>query len=425
IHISRFLNYEFLQDEKWLLNILANRASISLESARLFQELKQVKSRLERKAKALKEAKNYCEDIVNSIIDGLIVTDVQGKITKINHATVDLFVNREDDQTGKNENQIIGRNVTEFFPGKNIFKRYPSMLLQNRVPIRGYEINYKGPEGKTIPLSLSISTVVDLENNVIGTVIILRDITIQKEMEKTLNYMVTHDILTGLPNRVLLQDRINQSLSRARRYNYYVSVLLLDLDNFKEINDTMGHDIGDMLLKDASVRIQKCLRRSDTVARMGGDEFIVELSDLKEERYAEAVANKILNVFKAPFIISNNEIHITTSIGISTHPSNGDSIEALLKTADMTMYSAKELGGNRFCCFLPSMGKTIEEKIAIKEGLQMAIEREEFLLHYQPLIETSSGKIVAVEALLRWDHPQRGIIGPLEFIPAAETTGLI
>lgn len=374
---------------------------------------------------ALEDAKNYVENIVDSMIDALIVTDVQGKITRINHAALNLFVNREGEQTGKNENQIIGRNVAEFFPGEDFFKRYPSMLLQNRVPIRGHEINYKGPEGKTIPLSLSVSTVVDSENNVIGTVIILRDITTQKEMEKELKHMATHDSMTGLPNRVLLHDRANQALSRARRYHCYVSILLLDIDNFKEINDTMGHDIGDMLLKNASVRIQKCLRGSDTLARMGGDEFIAVLGDLKEEQDAEAVANKILNVFKTPFIINNREIRITTSMGIGIYPSDGDNIGTLMKAADMAVYSAKELGKNRFCYFLPSIGKTIEEKIAIKEDLQIAIEREEFLLHYQPLIETGSGKVVAAEALLRWNHPQRGIIGPLEFIPAAETTGVI
>ena len=246
-----------------------------------------------------------------------------------------------------------------------------------------------------------------------------------KETEKILEYGATHDPLTNLPNRALMHDRVSRAISRAQRGKTLFSLLLLDLDGFKEINDTLGHETGDLLLKKVSAEIQKCLRECDTLARMGGDEFVLVFNDLKNTMDAEIMASRILNVFKPPFLIQNHEINITPSIGIAIYPDNGDNIEILLKNADLAMYEAKKLGGNRFNYFTPTMGAAVRERMIVRENLQNAISKNEFIIYYQPLNETDSGKLTGAEALIRWQHPQHGMIEPLNFIAIAESTGLI
>ena len=240
-----------------------------------------------------------------------------------------------------------------------------------------------------------------------------------------LAYMAEFDSLTGLPNRNLLQDRLNQSVAQARRRQWQGAVLFIDLDRFKLINDTLGHHVGDRLIAEVGLRIRRCLRGGDTVGRVSGDEFGVVLTDLAQADDAALVAQKILDGLALPFDLGGNEAYVTASIGISVFPADGADAETLLKNADMAMYRAKELTRNAYCFFTAEMNERSVAKLQLNTDLRRAIERGEFVLHYQPKVDLRDGRIHGVEALLRWNHPQRGMVLPHEFIPALEDSGLI
>jgi diguanylate cyclase (GGDEF)-like protein/PAS domain S-box-containing protein len=240
-----------------------------------------------------------------------------------------------------------------------------------------------------------------------------------------LAYMAEFDSLTGLPNRNLLQDRLNQSIAQARRRHWNGAVLFIDLDRFKLINDTLGHHVGDRLIAEVGRRIRQSLRGGDTVGRVSGDEFGVVLTDLAQADDAALVAQKILDALGRPFDLAGNEAYVTASIGISVFPADGDDAETLLKNADMAMYRAKELTRNAYCFFTAEMNERSVAKLQLNTDLRRAIERGEFVLHYQPKVDLRDGRIHGVEGLLRWKHPQRGMVAPAEFVPALEDSGLI
>ncbi len=245
------------------------------------------------------------------------------------------------------------------------------------------------------------------------------------QTQTRLAYMAEFDGLTGLPNRNLLHDRLTQSLAQASRRDWHGAVLFIDLDRFKLVNDTLGHHLGDRLIAEVGRRIQHCVRAGDTVGRVSGDEFGVVLAELAQADHAAIVAQKILDALALPFDLGGNEAYVTASIGISVFPSDGADAETLLKNADMAMYRAKELTRNAYCFFTGEMNQRSVAKLQLNTDLRRAIERREFVLHYQPKIDLADGRIDGVEALLRWNHPQRGMIAPADFIPALEDSGLI
>jgi len=257
---------------------------------------------------------------------------------------------------------------------------------------------------------------------VIGT---LLDVTQRKIAEDQLAHLAHHDGLTGLPNRLLLLERLSQTLAYAQRRAHTVAVLYLDLDRFKVINDTLGHGVGDELLKAASERLSRAVRASDTVARPGGDEFIIVLADVAEEGDVRAVAEKIVNTFNDPFMVGENEFFISTSIGISVYPRDGVDVDTLIKNADAAMYQAKDKGRNNIQHYTAAIHDKTMRKLSLESDMRRALEREEFVVHYQPIVEVASGVITGFEALVRWQHPTRGMIQPDDFIPLAEETGLI
>lgn len=251
-------------------------------------------------------------------------------------------------------------------------------------------------------------------------------LTEQVESSKIeLDHLAHHDGLTDLPNRMLLEDRLGQAIEGARRQGRRFAVLFMDLDRFKHINDSLGHGVGDLLLKSVAQRLVDCIRQSDTVSRQGGDEFVLLLPEIEHAEDAAQSAQKILNAFALPHHIGNQNLHIGVSIGISVYPDDGQTVETLLQSADTAMYHAKESGRNNFKFFEQHMNARAVERQTIETDLRLALERHEFVLHYQPKIELSSGAIVGVEALIRWQHPQRGLVQPLEFVPVAEDCGLI
>ncbi|HJW54303.1 MAG TPA: EAL domain-containing protein, partial [Burkholderiaceae bacterium] len=251
------------------------------------------------------------------------------------------------------------------------------------------------------------------------------DITERKQSEEKIQFLAFHDLLTELPNRMLVQDRFNQAIAYADRSHSKVALLFLDLDNFKTINDSLGHMMGDNLLKEVAHRLIECARETDTISRQGGDEFLILLPSLPNAEAATPVLEKLINRLSDPYIIAGNELTTSASIGVTFYPDDGNDFESLLKKSDIAMYRAKESGRNAYRFFDNQMNVDAVEKQFILSGLRKALARSEFELHYQPQIDITSGQIVGVEALLRWNHPELGMIAPGRFISIAEDSGLI
>jgi diguanylate cyclase (GGDEF)-like protein len=243
--------------------------------------------------------------------------------------------------------------------------------------------------------------------------------------ELDLKHLATHDPLTSVPNRVLLRERMDACLSRARRHDTHVALILLDLDHFKEVNDAYGHAAGDELLRLVAERLRACVRTSDVVARLGGDEFVLLLEDVVEPEEAAIVAERVLRACSAPFLLFGNEVHTPPSLGIAVFPNDCSNADDLLKCADLAMYEAKEAGRATFRFYAGAMLASSHEKLKLREELMRALERDQFCIYYQPLVELESGTVTGMEALVRWQHPELGLVPPIKFIPAAERSGLI
>ncbi|BAV34122.1 diguanylate cyclase [Sulfuricaulis limicola] len=240
-----------------------------------------------------------------------------------------------------------------------------------------------------------------------------------------LDHLAHHDVLTDLPNRVLLQDRLNQAIELARRQGRQLAVMFMDLDQFKHINDSLGHAVGDQLLQSVAQRLVGCVRQSDTISRQGGDEFVLLLPCIERAEDAALSAHKMLTALTAPHRIDRHDLHISVSIGISIYPDDGQDAETLIRSADTAMYHAKENGRNNYMFFEQDMNARAVQRQSTEAGLRRALERREFVLHYQPKINLHSGAIVGVEALIRWQHPEQGLLPPAQFVPVAEDCGLI
>jgi diguanylate cyclase (GGDEF)-like protein/PAS domain S-box-containing protein len=283
--------------------------------------------------------------------------------------------------------------------------------------------NYR-KDGSVIWVEWHNSALRDERGRVISILSLAQDVSSRIQAEERLQYMATHDGLTGLPNSVLLNDRLDASLVRAKRSQSRVGVMFLDLDHFKDVNDTLGHRVGDALLKELARRIRGALRQSDVLARISGDEFVVVLEDVTDEDAPERVAQKILDEVRRPFLVEGNEIHVSGSLGLALHPEDGMDAETLLKNADAAMYHAKELGRNGFRLFSSELAERRAQRLQVETALRRALRENELELHYQPIVDIADGAVRRAEALLRWHDPERGLMFPQGFIPLAEETGL-
>jgi diguanylate cyclase (GGDEF)-like protein/PAS domain S-box-containing protein len=309
-------------------------------------------------------------------------------------------------------------------------------IMSKRVPC---DIDHRVvlPNGVGFTVNLQAEAVFDDQMKAFSIVGTAQDITDRKQSEREIHRLAYFDSLTGLPNRVLFKDRVTQALSHARRYGTTLATLFLDLDRFKVINDTLGHNIGDLLLKSVADRLAESVRHSDSVcrsvgkgenhslARLGGDEFTVLLTNLRDVQDAGKVARRIVESLAQSFSIEGREIFVTVSVGIAIFPVDGDSVDALLKNADSAMYHAKEQGRNNFQFYSNTLNAVANERLILEGELRHAVEREEFVVYYQPQIDLRTNGIIGAEALVRWQHPQRGLLPPVEFLPAAMDTGLI
>ena len=288
------------------------------------------------------------------------------------------------------------------------------------------EFHNRKKNGDLVWVSASISPITDGAGKITHFIAFQEDITEQKLAGETIRQMAYYDTLTGLPNRSLFNELMQRALAQAHRHNRLLAVLFLDLDRFKVINDTLGHAVGDQLLQAAAQRLKECCRRDrDTVARRGGDEFIILLPDIDDVQEAVRVAQKIIDAFSLAFVLPHIELFISTCIGISISPHDGKDTETLIKNADMAMYRAKEQGRNRYHLYTSAMDVQAFHRLTMENSLRRALQREEFLLYYQPKVNIKTGRIVCIEALVRWQHPELGLILPQQFIPLAEDTGLI
>jgi len=372
---------------------------------------------------ALFEAKERAEVTLNCIGDAVASTDLAGNITFLNLVA--------EKMTGWSLQEAAGRPMGEVL---QILDPATGEAIPNPMEVAvGQELPIHLPlncilvrrDGFEIPVEDTVAPIHSREGKVTGSVIVFRDVRQARALALQVTHTAEHDFLTGLPNRMLLNDRVGQAIAMAPIHMKKVVVLFLDLDGFKHINDSLGHPVGDKLLQAVASRLVKCVRPTDTVSRQGGDEFVVLLSEVEQAEDAAITARKMLQVVAEPYTIGRHELHITTSIGVSVYPDDGLDAETLIKNADTAMYQAKESGRQSYKFFKPAMNVRAVERQAIEESLRRALERNEFALHYQPKIDLMSGRITGAEALIRWTHPTRGLIPPVQFIPVAEESGLI
>ena len=356
--------------------------------------------------------------LTTSVPDLLFVKSVDGVYRTCNHAFERMLGLRED--------QVLGRTVHDVLPGDMAVEitRIEKEVLSSRAPdLREQWIVL--PNGERRCLEMLRAPYFGSDGTTLGLVGIGRDVTQKKQTDDLIWKQANFDMLTGLPNRRMLRERLEHEIRQADRARVSIGVLLIDLDHFKEINDTLGHMVGDNLLVEAARRISACTRESDTVARLGGDEFIVVLTRLTDARHAENVASKIIARLAEPFQLQDTVGYVSASVGITTYPHDARDVEDLLKSADQAMYVAKRQGRNRFSHFTQGLQTAAYERQRLVTDLREAITTGAFHLHFQPIVDVATGHIHKAEALVRWDHPVRGIIQPEEFIPMAEETGLI
>jgi len=350
--------------------------------------------------------------------EAIMITDADHNLVSINRAFTEI--------TGYTADEVLGKNPRFLSSGRHGKSYYEAFYesLNSKDQWRG-EIWNKRKNGEIFPEWSTISVLRDEQGKITHYIAVFLDITERKKEEERIQYLANYDVLTNLPNRYLLNDRLEQGLNLAQRHQTKMAVLFIDLDHFKNINDSLGHDVGDELLKQVALRLQGCLRRSDTLARQGGDEFVALLGDLGSEDEATFVAEKMIESLRGEFPVSEHHLVVTPSIGVSIYPDDGETSVQLLRNADLAMYRAKESGRNQLQYYEPSMNVKAVQRLQLENDLRIAIAKDQLMLYYQPKVSVSSGMVVGMEALLRWQHPELGFISPAQFIPVAEESGMI
>jgi diguanylate cyclase (GGDEF)-like protein/PAS domain S-box-containing protein len=363
---------------------------------------------------AVRDSEQRLREVIEMTPAGYAVVDADSIIRDVNLALCKM--------SGYAREELVGARYTKLFSS---FPSSDTLFDQGTVNwVHGREGAFRHKDGHIAHVLINANVKRDCHGNALAVTAFMTEITERKQTEQRLHQLANHDILTGLPNRTFLNVRLQEILDNARPHEC-MAVMFIDLDRFKEVNDTMGHDPGDMLLREVASRLQSIMRPNDIVARLGGDEFIIVANCSHGRAAAAIIADKLLAALKSPFMIEGQEVFVTASVGISLFPYDGDSKEMLFKNADMAMYSAKAAGRNNFRFFEAEMSKAASVRMKLENSLHHALERNEFELHYQPRIDLNTMQVVGLETLIRWNHPELGRVPPLQFIPIAEESGMI
>jgi len=397
----------------------------------------------------LSDLKKHNKDLLNLLTlhlpDMLWVKDLDGNYVYANKAICDGLLMAKDTQEPIGKGDVFfALRERELHKDKPQWHTFGELcfnsdqdVIDNDKAMKFEE--YGNIKGKMLYLEVYKAPFYDENGKTIGTVGTGRDITelkkIQVDLQKSLNvleeqrelleFQANHDALTGLPNRVLFMDRLNQSIKYAKRYNHHLALLFIDLDNFKEINDSLGHHIGDKILIEVSKRMTAKIRKSDTLSRLGGDEFCIILNDIADIQEISNIIATGMEIFKEPFVINNTTLYVSVSVGASLYPNDGEIANELLRNADAAMYKAKHAGKNRYSFYDETMTLHAFEKIYLETELRKAFKQDELEVYYQPQVDAHNGKIIGAEALVRWNHPDMGFVYPSKFIPLAELNGMI
>jgi diguanylate cyclase (GGDEF)-like protein/PAS domain S-box-containing protein len=368
---------------------------------------------------ALRQSEERYRTIIKEMEEWYFETDLTGNVTFFNDIFANVLGYSQKELTGLNFQSFIKKEETD-----SVFRLF-NQVFKTGKPTRNFPYEFISTDGTATSAEFSIFPKRDNEGKICGFRGVAHDITERKQAEEKIQYMATHDSLTGLPNRLMFSQLLNHSMQSAQRYKRQFAVLFLDLDRFKNINDTMGHEAGDLLLQEIATRLKQTLRAVDVIARLGGDEFVILIEEISDSSHVSTVAHKILTSIIKPLTIMKQECRITASIGISIYPKDAEDEQSLMKNADMAMYLAKEEGKNNYQFYSEDIQSKSLEHLSIETNLRFALERNELSLHYQAKVDFKTNAITGVEALLRWQNPNLGSVTPTQFIPVAEETGLI
>jgi diguanylate cyclase (GGDEF)-like protein len=392
-----------LQDEE-LMYAMGVAAGVSLENLRQKEDLG--------------DALSVLTATLDSTADGVLVVDSLGQIASFNRRFVEMWRIPEGLLRLPDRSEALQLATEQLNQPDDFLKTFDIELMPEGTSFDTLELK----DGRVVERYSQPQVVNDA---VVGRVWCFRDVTERKQSEETIRHLAYHDALTDLPNRALLADRLTVALAQARRTRQPVAVMFLDIDRFKLINDTLGHVVGDELLKQVGSELSELVRDGDTVARVGGDEFTLLLTGIDENETVAIIARRILETIRKPRTLAEQDLRVTTSLGVAMFPADGETAEALLRHADTAMYRAKQQGRDNFQTYTPSMSQEIVNRVSIESDLRRALERSEFVLAYQPQVQADTWQITGVEALIRWKHPTKGLVHPAEFISVAEDTGLI
>lgn len=405
-------------DQQINIGMITDMLALNNRLVNAERQLARKNAELRRMSSVMSKDLHLAHRILHFSGEAVMVADRDCRVVDVNSAFTSI--------TGYSNSEAVGKELQLIEPGYDKDDITPDIwqALANQGIWQG-ECTGRRKNGETFPKWLSISVVPDETGDVCNYVVNFSDISRLKYAEEQWQRLAFYDSLTNLPNRTLFKDRLQQSIAQANRDQESLALLFIDLDDFKVVNDSLGHDAGDWLLAETAHRLEDCTRETDTIYRLGGDEFTVIVHGCPNDLDVMQLCDKIINTLATPFLIKNNPVHIGSSIGIARYPSDGMDPDSLTKNADTAMYAAKANGRNTSCFFSKSLGDKVTKYLNLRAQIALGLQRNEFLVYLQPEIDLISGQVVSMEALLRWQHPTRGLVSPDEFIPVAEESGLM